>query len=57
MSTSPMISKSINNNRMDNDDPYSTLYVENLLGVYQNIFITNLIYNRVLTNGEIYKKL
>jgi hypothetical protein len=34
MSASPMISKNLSgNNRMDNDDPYSTLYVENLLGV------------------------
>ena len=34
MSTSPMISKSLSgNNRIEMDDPYSTLYVENLLGV------------------------
>ena len=34
MSHSPMISKTLSgNNRSDNDDPYSTLYVENLLGV------------------------
>jgi hypothetical protein len=34
MSASPMISKSLSgNNRVEIDDPYSTLYVENLLGV------------------------
>jgi hypothetical protein len=32
-STSPMISKSALGNRNDGDDPYSTMYVENLLGV------------------------
>ena len=42
MTTSPMISKSLaGNNRMDNDDPYSTLYVENLLGVKKYITKNN----------------
>lgn len=34
MSHSPLISKSmLSKERNDNDDPYSPLYVENLLGV------------------------
>jgi hypothetical protein len=34
MSNSAMISKSFSgNNRMESEDPYSTVYVENLIGV------------------------
>lgn len=38
MSTSPFVSKSMTGNtRLENDEPYSTIYIENLLGVL-NIF-------------------
>lgn len=43
MSTSPIISKSFSgNNRLESEDPYSTVYVENLLGVrYKKLTYSN----------------
>ncbi len=40
--SSPLVTKSMTSNmRMEGDDPYSTSYVENLLGVKNNFLIKN----------------